>query len=382
MKKVLLFIFSFLLFLVLPLPLFAQQIKQTVLLKNQTINRDYLVANNNVRISGTINGDAYAAGGNITVDGTVNGDLIASGGNILITGVVKNDVRVAGGNVTFSHAIIGGNITTLGGQILVDSSSQISGSMVGAGGEINILAPIGKGATLGGGQVNIANTINGDVTAGVGQLSFGNDSKVNGNVAYWSNNRAILSEGATISGSIKQYLPPQQNNKNAQKTAAVIGSLFVIKLTDIIVLLIMGLLVVALLPIYTKTSTDIVESHFWMGFLIGLIGIIITPIVILFIMFTIIGIPLGLFIFVAYLFILWFARIFPIIALGNFVLSKSGKKKNNGWALLLGVVIYIILELIPFVSFFAEAFVVVAGFGTYLISTKTYYNSLRTKKII
>lgn len=386
MKKLLLLLSFFaLFFLVVATPLTYAATKpatSSLLTKNETVNHDYLVAKDNVTISGTVNGDVYAAGGNLNIDGTINGDLLVAGGNITISGVVKNDVRVAGGDITFTNAKVGGNVTALGGQIDIDDTTSIAGSLTGTGGKYKVMGHIGKGVTLGAGQATFGNSIGGDVNAGVGQLSFLPKAQVSGNVNYWSDNEASFAGSASVSGTVKQY-PPNNNHVNSRAiTTGILGTIFFVKIADILVLLIVGLLLFALFPIYFKNASVYITTHFWMAALIGLIAIIITPIIIGLLFFTVIGIPLAIFLMVVYLFALWIARIFPILAIGQFVFTKSGRKTNPGWAYVVGLVIFIILELIPIVSTITDILVLLTGFGTLLSLKRNYYTNLRTKKLI
>jgi cytoskeletal protein CcmA (bactofilin family) len=387
MKKILFITLGFLTLLTViftPAALAQQKQKtESILPKNAVINQDYLTAKDNVRISGTVNGDVYAAGGNIDVDGTINGDLLVAGGNITITGVVKNDIRVAGGDITITNAKVGGSVTAVGGQIEIDKSTTIAGSLVGTGGRYKLLGPIGKGVTLAGGQAIFGNSVGGNVMAGIGQLSFLPNTNVNGNVYYWSDNKAQFSGTASVSGAVKQY-PPSNNNRDNSKaiTAGILGTLFLIKLTDIIALLIVGLLLIALLPVYSQNAAAFISSHFVLSLLVGFLGIIITPVIIMLLVFTVIGIPLGILLLILFLATLWFARIFALLALGKFVMGKINSRTGNGWALVAGVIIYCILQIIPIVSFFTDILVALSGFGTFLTLKRNYYTNLRKKKLI
>lgn len=386
MKKLILVFSVFLLISILLVkPIFAQQPtpKISILAKDEVINKDYLASGNTVTISGTVNGDVYAAGGTVDIDGTVNGDVIAAGGNILITGNVKNDVRVAGGNITISGAKIGGNVTLLGGQILITNPTQLSGSIVGAGGSFSILSPVGKGITIAGGQINIANTVDGDVTAGVRSLTFENGAHVSGKVSYWSNEKANVMTGATISGTIQQFLPPQPTNRTPQHTFRdVIEAALIFRTADLLVLLIVGLLLISLLPVYTQTSLEYITKNFWMALIVGLIASIVTPAIIIILLVTLIGIPLAIVLLVMFVFCLWLARIFALIAIGRFILAKTNNKTGNNWSFIVGLFVYFVLNFIPIVSNITHVAVVLSGLGTFIMMKKNYFTMLRTKKLI
>ncbi len=73
-------------------------------------------------------GDAVAVGGTAYIDGTVEGDAVAVGGNVEIRGHVAGSVRAAGGNVVlYSTAIVGGEVTAVGGTVWREPGASIRG---------------------------------------------------------------------------------------------------------------------------------------------------------------------------------------------------------------------------------------------------------------
>lgn len=387
MKKILTAFFCLILiFSAFTLPAFAQSKDNVVLQKSEVINHDYFGGGERVEIAGTVNGDAYVGGGTVIVDGTINGDLLAGGGNITISGTINGDVRTAGGNIIFSQANISGNTTIGGGQITIDKSTVIHGSVVAGGGSIQIFAPIGRGATIGGGTVLIGNLINGDVLAGVGELTMSSDAKINGNLTYWSEDKAVISQGATISGTTKHEIPPKEDRKaySVGKTAgaAALGILFILKLVDFTWLLVIGLALVLLVPNYMTRSSEYTRKNFGWALLIGLIAVIILPVIGLILFVTLVGIPAALILFFIFILTLWIARILAIFALGQFVMLKMGGSKSQGWIYIAGLAIYFVLSLIPVINFITDMIITLAGIGTLIAMKKEYYTELRKKKII
>lgn len=379
---ILLFAFFFLTSLAL-----AQGIeKRTVLPKNETVNHDYFAGNEEVQLSGTVNGDAYVGGGTVIVDGTIDGDLIVGGGSVTISASVRGDVRVGGGSVTITGANILGNVTAGGGQITIDKSTVIQGSLVAGGGDLKVLAPLGRGATIGGGTVLISNFVGGDVLAGAGKLTLSPDAKINGNLTYWSENKAGISEGATVSGSIKQEIPPREARGTEEARRGILktmGGLFLFfKLVDIISIFVVGLIMIFLFPIYMNNAANIVKTRFWSSLLWGFIWLILMPVIAIVFMITVFGIPIGITIFLLYFLLIWFARIFSIAALGQII---SAKMKNKGGAVLafaIGLLAYVVLQLIPVINVFATIAVVLSGFGAWFMVKKEYYTKLRRAKQI
>lgn len=388
MKRVLFLLFAlFSIALVVALPVLAQEKNRNVILpETETVNHDYFAGGNQVRISGTVNGDAYVGGGTVIVDGRINGDLLTGGGNVTISGNVQGDVRTGGGNVTISGANIGGNITVGGGNITIDKSTIIRGSIVAGGGNIQIFSPIGRGVTIGGGTVLIANSVGGDILAGVGELNLSPGANVAGDLTYWSENKANIADGATVSGIIKQEIP-REDQKQAydvgRKVGGVVTGFFLtLKIVDIIWLIIAGLALIFFFPNYTSRASDFVKTKFGRALLTGLIALIALPVIGIILLIILFGIPIAFILFFVFFLMLWIGRVFAIYALGRFATERAGNKNAKTLAYIVGVVIYLILTIIPIVNFITDILVVLSGTGSLLAMKREYYLDLRKKKLL
>jgi cytoskeletal protein CcmA (bactofilin family) len=361
----------------------AQGGNVVILEKDQTITGDYFVGGQTVGIHGTVNGDVYVGGGNVQIDGVVNGDILAAGGTILLQGSARN-IRVAGGNITVDTTTEG-NVTVVGGNITIARGATIGGSLVMAGGQISVLGPVTKGATLAGGQITVGNSIGSNLLA-AGNITLTPEAKVNGPFTYWSNQKATIENGATVSGSITQRIPPQnkQERKSSQQTAAEAASAAAFfSLMSLVTAFILGLLFVKLLPIFMKQSAATILQRPWFSLGIGLITAVATPIVIFLLFVTILGIPLAILLGVAYGIYVYLSKIFVSFAIGMWVFEKNNARRSHPvWAVLVGLIIYEILGLIPFIGWLAKLIFWLMGMGALLITKREAYLTLRSKKLL
>lgn len=383
MRKVLaIFLSFFSLILITPLPSYASEPpKTTTLTANTTINRDYFAGNERVIVSGNIDGDVYLAGGDVSFDGTTSSDVIALGGNINISGKVEGNVRVAGGNVNFSGAEIAGNVTVFGGSINIDPSTTITGSVVAAGGNLQFLGPIGKSLTVAGGNIVVGGDVGRDIwSPGVESLRLTKGAKVHGQLTYTSNLKAVIDQGALVTGTVKQKTPPVKTT-SPKGAAVVLGFVLFFWISDIILSLILGLLLIYFLPNYVNKVTTNVTQNPGSSFLLGLLLAIVVPVVLLVIMLSIIGIPIAFALLVIFIFTLWISKIFTSIAIGLKVMGKR-TKPNMYLALLIGLAIYFVLSILPVLGRLIQLAITVTGFGAFALAKKSYYEDLRKKKVI
>lgn len=372
-------------FLILLSPLlfsvFAQELQSresVVLPKGSTVNQDYFASGESVTLAGTVNGDAYIAGGNITVPGTVNGDLLVAGGTITVAGTVAGDVRAAGGQIIITGNIEG-NVTTGGGSVTITNSARLGGSLVAGAGSLSIMGPVERGMTIGAGSVQLSNTIGGNVLAGVGRLTLTPDAVIQGNLTYYSKDKAEIQQGAQVVGNVNMQ---QIKEKDKKAPAAVALATFIPGLLYLISLFIMGLLFLRFLPIFTQDTTNLVGREPWKSLGVGLLILILTPIVVVLLMVTVIGIPIGLVLFAAYLIYFYLSVMFVAIFIGKKILRQNGKTRAGVLALSIGLIIYGIISLIPIIGGLFTFLVMLIGMGALFIQKRNYYLNLRSKKIL
>ncbi len=386
-KRFLIYPIILLLVLFLPGYAFAQSNfrsgNSVVLPAGQIVEKDYFASGQDVSIDGTVNGDAYMAGGNVTLNGTVNGDLLAVGGNITLNGEVTGNVRIAGGNITVNGKI-GRNVTAAGGSIIIASGVQIAGSVTSAGGNLNLLGDIGKNANLAGGQVNIADSVNGDVNAAVGQLTFSPQAKVNGNVIYWSEKKATLSPQSSVSGIIKQNIPPKRLRPKAYSVGKTVASgiITAVKVMSFLTALIIGLLLLKLFPTATKQISQTAKNNMLLSLGAGFLALAVTPFAVIMLLITFVGIPLAILWIIFVVFDLWLAKIFIALALGMAIAGYFKQKWGAYLALLLGLIVYYIIGIIPVIGWLFTFFAGIIGFGAIILTKKNYFQNLQKKKLL
>lgn len=326
--------FVFVLLLILPLfvalPIYAQsQNKNTLLTKDEVVDKDYFAAGETVTVLGTVNGDAYVAGGTVIVDGTINGDLLVAGGTVTISGIVTGDIRTAGGNVTIESST-GKNVTAAGGSVLIGPNARVDGSVVLAGGNVSVSGPVGKGATLAGGEITLSNEIGGDVWAGTGNLLLADRTAIIGNLHYISDRDATVMGGATISGQTSREAPPQESKEAMEKSKSVargIGTGFTF--ASFLSALVLGFLLTKLFPRFMDKTSDEIMKNPWKAAGIGFLTYALFPFVFIVLLITLIGIPLAVMLLFATLFIAYISKIFA----SYFVITKGtiASGRYYGW---------------------------------------------------
>ncbi len=312
------------------------------------VGGDLFAGGGSVVVSKNVGADLFAAGGNVSINGSVGGDLRVAGGTVSVTGDVNEDVLAAGGNVLLSGKKIGGDLWAAGGNIVADSD-------------------IGGNVLIRGREVLINGAITGPVDIVAEKLTFGSGSRVSGTITYKGSSEAVVETGAVVS----QIKYEKMETKSAGKSLVPIFTIaFLIKLIG------MFLGVLLLLKLFRKCVNNLSKTSYdspWKSFGLGLVGIILTPIVIVLLFITVIGLYIALGLLAAFaLALIAVALLTPIFA-GGLIMKWIRKKEEiaTGWReALLGIIVLALIGLIPFIGWIIVAAIFLIAFGSLITNMK------------
>jgi cytoskeletal protein CcmA (bactofilin family) len=347
----------------------------------QVINGDYFAFGRLVEISGTVNGDVYAFAGQVVIDGRVNGDVLVAGGRVSLSGVVAQDVRAAGGHITVSGTV-GRNLTVSAGNVELTPSALVRGGLVVAGGNVDVASPIAGGAKVAAGALILSNKVGGDVDAAVGALRITSKAQIEGNVDYWSDQEASVSEGARIKGKIVRRFPAEKPEVLPAIFSAFIVAWVLFVAVSFVSTLILGLLSLRFLPRFHQSAVTVLKKRPWASLGIGFIAAVMTPVICAILFATVVAVPLALIATAAYLMLLYWGRIFAISRIGEAIIGHFRSGPGRTSAFVLGLITYYLLAILPFVGWIVVPLVVLFGLGAELITRKDFYVAARRHDLI
>lgn len=333
----------------------------------QTRKDLYTVANT-LTVTGQTQGDLVAAGGMVTVDGSVEQDLILAGGNVYINGNVGDDARIGGGNVNINSRI-GGDLLVGGGNITIGDRAEIMGDLIVGGGNVIVNAPVRGMVRIGGGTVTMNSRVEGDIRAVISEsLVFGAAASVGGKVSYKSPKEAIMQPGANVPNL--EYTPYQKQGSRA-KMAGIFTAAFLIKLAA-------WFLAAWLLYSYRKSRfeklANEVKSKPIESLGLGLLALIAWPLALVILLITAVGYYISIVGALAYVLLLMVNSILAATFMGYWLLHRLSKQEDTYpiWQIVLvGVVLWHMLSLIPFVGWIINFAVFLMIFGAVVKSLYT-----------
>lgn len=272
----------------------------------------YLRAEETIRLDGHYQSDVYVAAQNISIsDRTIiEGDLIAGASTITVQGTVKGDVRLGAGVINLEKATIEKSATLFAGDIFIDENS----------------------------------TIKKDTLAFTQTLTH--NGTIEGNLNYGAPKTLGEESTGTIVGNTIFYDDDTKQEKDQSWFAFFNLLWFMIQ--------IFGLLIVGIVLIYLFKDKllDISETMFKeanRSLIYGLLFAFATPLMVILLLFTVIGLPLALITTVFYVLFWYLSTILVGVALGQKILANQ---KDPFWPMVLGTFVFAVLKAIPIIGGF------------------------------
>jgi len=302
----------------------------------------FFAAGKEIIIDGKIKGDLYAVGTNVVVNGTVHGDLLVVSATLKVNGVVKGDVRSLSATANINGQV-DGNVSYVGRQLVLTSSGIIDKGLllVTMQGEVN--GSVQNKVCGWGSNIKLGGNLGGGVTLyKVGSLAIEQKAKINGPVRYTGANSADVSPGAALSGKL-----------HWERKEAEGGSLFMTLLWFLA-----GVLVWYsfnfILPGFWSTLISPALNKPLAAVLWGTTIFLVTPVLVLALLFTLMGIPMALMISGFYVCTLYLGKIIAGQSLGSLFAKRLGwenRFKPFTW-FLLGYVVVVLVGSLPYLNSF------------------------------
>jgi len=374
MKKLLFTIFAALLFL--PVSTQAATFESGDQINfNKVINDDIYVAGESISLNADINGDFISAGGQVLFDGTVSQDSTIIAGSTVIKGIIDDDLRVASGTTNLI-AIVKGDVLAATGSLIIDSDSFIGGDLIAVAGEAVISGNINGDVRIAGdhdGHLNINGVIGGSVKI----IGFGPNAKILGDLSYKASEAIDLPEGL-VGGEVifKQKEIAEISNK-------IPGIVAGFSLFGLLSTLFFGLFFIWLFRYFAINSVGRSYEATLKSLGVGFLFVVLTPIAVIILIVTTIGIPLALVSLMAWLIILYLGKIGAAMIIGYKIIHIDNKSKfgriYGGFAL--GTLIYTLIGLVPLVGWVVNFLFVLIALGGMISHKIEVCSELRKKKL-
>ena len=268
----------------------------------------------------------FAAGNQVTVNANVTKDVFAAGSTVIVVGEVGRDAYLAGSTVTVKGTI-NGNLFVAGG--FVDLSDV---------------------------------TINGNVESACDSITLSEKTVINGKLSYDNDTLLKDKENATVAEFNERELDLVniEVNKKEQVKARIISYV-----TDLFMTLACMVILFSVFPkLYKFVIREREAKEVGSTLLKGFAYLFLVPLAAIFAMCLVVPIPLSCAVLLVYIAAIIVGELLVPVYLGNLILTKLFKSKDNMYlSMLIGAVLIMLVGFVPVIGGLFEFLLLLLGLG-------------------
>lgn len=323
--------------------------------QGETVNDSYIRAGDTVRISGTINGDVLVAASEVVIDGTVNGNVYAIGQSINISGKVTGNVHLASSRVAISGKT--GSLYVIASEVVVSKDAVVSGGFMAAASSVDFAGSVSHASYVAASSVVFNGTSSSSLKAATGYLEVGGSAKIAGDLSYSEQADVKIVNDKNIAGSISKipYTKPAETGAGGK----IVGVLY-----GLLTALVTGAVLLKLAPRSIGSTADFVGQKPARSIITGICFVILVPIALVLLLFTVVGIPLAFIGLMAFVVIWMVGPIMSALWVGRKVVRSASRSYGNEvLSLFMGLLVLSVAGLIPVVGGLVGVAAFTAGVG-------------------
>jgi len=291
---------------------------------------DFMGAGQTVTITGDVEDNAVAFGQAVQLDGgRIGGDLVAMGQTVLIDGEIDGDVYAGCGEFRVTpRGVIRGNLYLGSDKLSIEG--RVAGQLRGRSERIILEGE------LGGGDISLGER---------GRLELGPTATVSGDLRYSATEPVEVPEGARILGALdfEEFSEADSGGGHGFSLLKFLWSL--------VAAMIVGLALLSLAGPWMRSSAASLSGGAGRAFGWGALFLIATPLAVILLAVSMVGIPLGILAAAAYATALYLASLPLSLWLGDWLLRKSRLAAPGAFfALSLGLLVYKVLAALPWLG--------------------------------
>ncbi|MFW5919979.1 MAG: hypothetical protein ACOCSF_07290 [Halanaeroarchaeum sp.] len=308
----------------------------------------------------TVSGGLTATSGTVVVHGTVEGDLTVLAGDVLVTGTVTGDVSGAAGSVRID-GMVGGDVSVGAGSVIVGPDAEIDGTL-----------------SAGAGSVVLAGTIHDDVAVGGESIRIEDTAVVGGNVEYDGN--LEQASGATVEGTVTRNRDLGVGMTGWDGPGSTVSAL-AIGIWQLLAGFVVGAVLLFVLPRFSESvAIRAIDTPLKSGG-VGFLTLIAIPVLVVIFAITIVGIPLAIVTAMLLVPLVFAAVIYGAYVVGTWLISLIDA--DNKWvALLVGLLVMIVVDLIPWLGGLVQFVVFLIGLGAVVLALYAGFQNRRSPSAV
>jgi len=232
--------------------------------------------------------------------------------------------------------------------------------MVFGAGDVTLEGEVNRSVTVYAGTADVSGGVGRELTMAGDNLTVTNTARIGGNLsAHVRDLRNVhIADGATITGTRVIQVRERENRFTRPR-------FYFFQAVWLAAAMLVGWLILILFPGFFQASTHAVGAG-WRSLGLGFAVLAGVPVAVILLAITLVGLPASLMLLMAYLVAIYLAKIWVGAFLGQILLKPSGVTKSD-WllGLLVGLLIFTVVRLIPYLGGLVHFGVVCLGLGAF-----------------
>lgn len=333
---------------------------------DETIDDTLVVKAENVLIEGTVTGDLIALGERVTVRGHVGGTLVSISKELRLEGDVAGNVVGAAETLEIGAARLGGNVYAASRSVTLLADTHVAGNAALAANEAEVHGRIGRQLLSLAERLWVYGNVDGDLRAYGEQVDLAGSARVGGDLTakLKSADNLRVASDATVEGETDVSTWPEKPSRY------LTFEFYLGQTLKLLAAFVTGLALFYVFPTLGRTRLDDGAAVLTTG-AVGAIALVATPALAVAVTLTLIGAPLGVLAFLAWLAALYAAGIITAGLIGRRLLDADPHHQVR--ALLLGLAILLVLVNVPLIGGLVRWVAIIVGLGLIVQSLRAHW---------
>ncbi len=337
------------------------QTNEFVIAETNTLTEETWVSAQTLNISGIASNDLFATAPNIELNGTFHGDAWCMGNSISEAGVFHSSTRLISriAQIQGTHY---GSVMAAANTVKIDRTAVLYDDLLCLGENVIIEGSISGKVRVLAQRITLGGQIKDDISIAANEIVVLPGTIILGNLNYKAPDELLLPPSVVLNGTMERLFDPAPARQLLKKNLPMH---FMFALAALVT----GLVFIGIFPRYTGTTLHLLRESRGLCSLAGFAGLVVLPMGAFFLLFTLIGIPLSLVIFLFYFILLYLGKIAIALWIGSAILHKRTLDKRNAAApLALGLLIIYALTSITAAEMLINLLVIILGLGALLVA--------------
>jgi hypothetical protein len=338
-----------------------------VIAKDEVIKGDLIFTGDRLEVNGTVEGDLLIFAREVIVNGRIEGSILGVAfDNLVIGGEVGRDLRVASMTLMITGKIER-SVTAAALKMVAEKSSLINQGLLGQFFELRLAGRIDGPVEFTALQMSeISGKIQGDLRIHGVAAKWKKPAVVSGRVVDFTTGKADPRQMKGI--AVGAY-----DTNEEPGAAALYKRMLWYSFVWYLGTLLLSLIFYRILPHTAWRITEPTPRHFRSNFFIGILSLLGLPSLILFLGFTVIGLPVAVLLGLIYLILLLFAWAPVNIWFGRLIFKN---RTHPVWSIVLGSLMLYSIATIPLINLVINLVVLSVGFGMVI---RNFFSNVRAE---